>query len=1409
MTTSNNPSVPSSGVPLVPPSVIPDQPITITATQRSNTPVERRNRVPGTVIASSQIPMISEAAKAALDKARVAKGNLTRTAPGGSGGTGQTRNASVQVVRAAPKVFSPLYENSNLQLPRDLRTLNSWSRHFFNTNPIVRNAINLHATYPISKFNLECEDVKIKHFFEDMFDQVGMTNLLHAISLEYFKLGEVFPHLELDPNSGIWMHGFCFTENIVITLANGGTKKIKSIELGDRVITHLGNIEKVTEVFVREIEQDIVEFQYVGDNRTLEVTPNHEFYSLLSSEVRCTRYKEDDPKALICLPYKRTQCFVKKKMVNGDIHTYECQKPRTDLIPKWRPIQELQVGDYVATPIIKTVIENPEYSEEMCKLLGYFLAEGCSIFTKDNTQVRFSTFAYNTQERDLIDETKRLIRNLFNYEAKELCHSSNPNCTCVQVYNQEIATFLESKIGRYAHNKCLPEEMLYLPLPLQKVCVEAIINGDGHVQPNGVIVLTLVSPIAINQILLILARLGIEASYGVYPPSKTSSYDRHTLTIKPSQATSLNLMSSKITKFVQAKTHTYGLTGFTRKHVIGSHIFSRIDKKIEKPFKGKVYNFATECDHSYIANGIAAHNCHNNDYIRVQISPLAKDPVLTLIPDEHLKRIVQSAASADVELRRQLPPEIIALIQRGLDIPLSPFNCTHLKMLSSDYDVRGSSLISACFKDLMLYEKLREAEFVQADDMVNPLTHIKLGDPNGCYSEDTEILTENGFKKYNEVRVGEKLATFNQELETIEYQDYTDPVVYYYDSIERGEMYNFKTKTLDILVTPNHNMFTSRWIYDTKNTTYQALDKQNKKQYTKNRYTPWELVKAEDVGSNARFRTVLDWKTKDQEFINFEDKKIPTVLFAKFIGYFISEGWAYLGKSNRSYIAIGQHEMKNDFCDDIQQVWQEIANILGVTLTKYDSHQNTISPLIEEAGHTVTPGIIYRWIMHHKSFCEFLINNFGKGAKNKFLPKWFKNLPKPALSSFLTTAINGDGSRSTPTSFAYYTSSLALANDIQEVAMKAGYVTQYGIHSVRKTPVIYGHGLEIGTKNQNMGRFPLVYSRKSDPIQKIAYKGYVWCFSVPNRILITRRNGMIAVQGNSWKPDDTDIADMRHAFEEAMYDLDFKLITHGGVAIEKIGNGGAVLDTSRMWEMINKNILIGLMTPEEIINGNGASYASATVGLEVLRSRYERFRNTIEVWMKRKVMEPIAKIQDFYKWEHGRRRLVIPKVIWNRMNLRDVESYLQNIIGLVGDAPGQGKVSIRTILNLLDIDPEAQNVDLRKDMIDAAMRAKEQASLAKMSLEELRSLDPNKPIIDKHPDGIGADAGGGVPGEQDSGGLDLGGMGGMGGGGGGGLDLGSLGGPPGGGGEGGLDLGGGGPPSDGGAPTPDLGGPNG
>lgn len=129
-------------------------------------------------------------------------GNSTSVGTGAGGGTGYRGPGGT--LRQSPDVYSPLWLNSNLNLPRDRATINSWSRAFFALNGLVQNAISLHSTYPISKLNIKCKNPEVEKFFADMIEEIDLMNICVQIAQEYWILGEAFVYAELDESNRKW-----------------------------------------------------------------------------------------------------------------------------------------------------------------------------------------------------------------------------------------------------------------------------------------------------------------------------------------------------------------------------------------------------------------------------------------------------------------------------------------------------------------------------------------------------------------------------------------------------------------------------------------------------------------------------------------------------------------------------------------------------------------------------------------------------------------------------------------------------------------------------------------------------------------------------------------------------------------------------------------------------------------------------------------------------------------------------------------------------------------------------------------------------------------------------------------------------------------------------------------------------
>jgi hypothetical protein len=244
---------------------------------------------------------------------------------------------------------------------------------------------------------------------------------------------------------------------------------------------------------------------------------------------------------------------------------------------------------------------------------------------------------------------------------------------------------------------------------------------------------------------------------------------------------------------------------------------------------------------------------------------------------------------------------------------------------------------------------------------------------------------------------------------------------------------------------------------------------------------------------------------------------------------------------------------------------------------------------------------------------------------------------------------------------------------------------------------------------------------------------------------------------NEYRPTQADIEAFKNLLEEAQYDKDFKIVTHGGVTIERAGFSGQTMDIATDVELIINNLYAGLMTPKALMDQESATYASSSVGLEVLRQRYDIFRNMMKKWLERKVFAPICEIQDFFEYRDGEKRLLVPSIDFNHMNLYDMADFITSI----GQFVGNKQVSMQTLHRSLGLGYEDERRRIREEMIDEQIFVKEQQALGAMKLAELMGLDPNKAITEP-PEGLGAAPAEGLPGVPPPGG-EMGGLEGLGG----------------------------------------------
>lgn len=535
--------------------------------------------------------------------------------------------------------------------------------------------------------------------------------------------------------------------------------------------------------------------------------------------------------------------------------------------------------------------------------------------------------------------------------------------------------------------------------------------------------------------------------------------------------------------------------------------------------------------------------------------------IISMKVPKELREIYQKSQN-DERFRsvfNSLMPEIRSCVISGQDIPLDPNNIFAFQRLVSQYDKRGTSVVVRVMDWLMYEDKLRTAQMATADGNITPKQLWKLGNvaagymptaediaafnellaqgehqdffqlvtheavqyqsvvpsqgmmdigsqfdlcqrrilmglyasdawmgndgPSYCFDEKTEILTENGWRKYYGVEDNEKLATFNKETEEIEYQNFSERIV---NKNYSGPMCHFKTAKIDVRVSGNHRMLVK-----------------NKLKY--GGFSEWRIVSATEVRRHDKFRAVAKWTGISPKTAMLFGKEYPIELVLKFMGYFISEGWYVENEQTRCKQVAWAQNTDSDIYQDMDKTMSE----MGLNYHKYERPQIS--------GKTNMSFVLcgQQYVDEIKS----QIPN-GKGSRNIYVPHWIKQLSPDLLKVFMDAMVGGDGNKRSAHSetdafkkyYSYITFSPRLANDVQEIVFKMGIATKL-IASADKNVVYWS--------DSGQGGFPLVESGRTTPnyrneIRREDVEGEtIWCFTVPNQFLVTRRNGIVSIQGNS------------------------------------------------------------------------------------------------------------------------------------------------------------------------------------------------------------------------------------------------------------------------------------------------------
>jgi len=348
-----------------------------------------------------------------------------------------------------------------------------------------------------------------------------------------------------------------------------------------------------------------------------------------------------------------------------------------------------------------------------------------------------------------------------------------------------------------------------------------------------------------------------------------------------------------------------------------------------------------------------------------------------------------------------------------------------------------------------------------------------------CVDENTEILTKNGWKKYNEIKIGEEVLTLNLSdpiSKKLEYNKLKKINIFDYE----GYMLRIKNTSLDMLLTPDHKMI------------YFRSDS-----YYKSGVSPFFTKKAE----------------------KFTHGQIPVAGFyegtnyvypelARIAGWVLSDGSFSRGRGKKVCGAIITQSKHNDKLEKALR----------------DAKISTTKKLLHKKGEK------YYWGSGNKEYNEYTDDLYGYYIRAKHMKKILELItPRKRLTQKMMEAQHdarialfeglwgGDGIKQTSTKESFKICTMNgydFEEQIIELALKSGR------HAYLN-------------KKWGYVNVSIFNSRWVEPkyIKKQHYKGKVWCPTTENGTWVARRNGIPFITGNC-DDDDELLSDRRRLIEQ-------------------------------------------------------------------------------------------------------------------------------------------------------------------------------------------------------------------------------------------------------------------------------------
>ena len=274
-------------------------------------------------------------------------------------------------------------------------------------------------------------------------------------------------------------------------------------------------------------------------------------------------------------------------------------------------------------------------SEELAKLIGYFIADG---------HYTYKDIRITVDKREIESDIIEILEKLgYQYS---ILHDKN-KAKQIVIESRLVRSFFKYifSIPEKAHNKRLPKQFLRFKRPLKLALLSGLFNGDGYIVEEkhySYIEYDSISKDLIRDILYLLSSLGVFARvYKVDRKNmKDADYDLYKIhIIGKDMARLINILGSSLSRL--PKLNRLDNRRKSKIFRFGDFFVDEVKDIIYEDYNNYVYDLEVESDeHSFLAgDGLLISNC----FFYAQAAGYVYEPSLT-----HIKFMLESA-------RRQKP----------------------------------------------------------------------------------------------------------------------------------------------------------------------------------------------------------------------------------------------------------------------------------------------------------------------------------------------------------------------------------------------------------------------------------------------------------------------------------------------------------------------------------------------------------------------------------------------------------------------------------------------------------------------------------------------------------------------------------------------------------------------------------